>query len=120
MGIVESLVQAALLGEAIDGANVAVFVSDESMRYIAVNQGACEGLGYTRGELLALRVSQVAVYREAPAEFDEVVREGVGTGTSELTRKDGSTVRFRYSASKSTVAGLPVWVSVGEFDAPSG
>ena len=111
----DSLVQAALLGEAVDGADVAVFVADESMRYVAVNRCACAGLGYARKELLALRVDQVAAYSEAPEEFGGVVREGAGEGTSRLTRKDGSTVAFHYRASKSTVAGLPVYVSVGEF-----
>lgn len=117
MATTESLVQAALLGEAVDGAHVAIFVADESMRYVAVNRGACEALGYTRTELLGLRVSDVAVYVDARSEFDEVVREGEGSGSAELTRKDGTTVVFHYRASKSTVAGLPVYVSVGELEA---
>ena len=55
MSVAEPLVQAGLLGEAIDRAPDAVLVADESMRYLAVNQAACRLLGYTREELLALR-----------------------------------------------------------------
>jgi PAS domain S-box-containing protein len=116
MAASDPLIQASLLGEAVDGADVAVFVADETGRYIAVNRAACELLGYTREELLGLRVTEVADYAESAGEFDEMVREGTRRGTSRLRRKDGASVEFRYRASTTTVAGMTVFVAVGVVD----
>lgn len=43
----------------LDQATDAIFVSDMSARFIDVNREACEGLGYTREELLALSLCDV-------------------------------------------------------------
>jgi PAS domain-containing protein len=53
--VARPLVQASLLGEAIDRGPVLVLVADEDGNYVAVNEYACELLGYTREELLAQR-----------------------------------------------------------------
>jgi PAS domain S-box-containing protein len=111
--VAEPLIQASLLGEAIEHAPVAVFVADEYGRYVAVNQAACALLGYSREELLGLRVSDVARYREAEAKWSELLRGGTLTGTSELTRKDGEVVEFSYIAGATTVAGMPLFISSG-------
>ena len=113
MPAAEALIQTALLGEAIEAGPALVFVADEEMRYIAVNQYACEALGYSREELLALAVPAVAREPGAPAQYDEMLARGVRHGTAELTRKDGSTVSFLYRATQTTVAGLTFFVSVG-------
>jgi len=109
----EVLIQTALLGEAIDGGPALVLVADETMRYIAVNRFACNALGYTRDELLALTVPEVAREPEASQQYDEMLARGFRHGTAILTRKDGSTVTFAYRARKTTVAGLHFFVSVG-------
>lgn len=106
MPAAEALIQAALLGEAIEAGPALVFVADEEMRYIAVNQYACDTLGYTREELLALEVTDVAKRSETPA-------RGIRSGETTLTRKDGSTVGFSYQATRTTVAGLAFFVSIG-------
>src|SRR5690348_9105016 len=98
MGRPEALIQTALLGEAVDKGPALVFVADEEMRYIAVNQTACDALGYSREELLALTVPEVARDREAPTQYDEMLVRGARAGTATLTRKDGSTVEFLYRA----------------------
>ena len=108
-----ALIQVTLLGEAVDGAPTAVFVADETLRYIAVNRYACELLGYSRDELLQLRVTDVATYDEADSEFRDMIQAGVRSGTSTLRRKDGSTFDLRYRAGQTTVAGMTVYVSVG-------
>jgi PAS domain S-box-containing protein len=113
MGVSEPLIQASLLGEAIENGPMAVFVADEHGKYVAVNQAACQLLGYSRDELLALRVADVARYEQATAEWTEMLRSGTRLGSSTLTRKDGSTVELSYVAGATTVAGMPVWVSVG-------
>jgi PAS domain S-box-containing protein len=109
----EALIQTALLGEAVDAGPALVFVADEEMRYIAVNEFACQTLGCTRDELLELRVSEVAREAEAPSQYDELLVRGSRHGTSILTCKDGSTVQFDYHATKTRVAGLHLFVSIG-------
>jgi PAS domain S-box-containing protein len=113
MGVSEPLIQASLLGEAIENGPVAVLVADEHGRYVAVNQAACRLLGYTREELLAMRLTDVARYDEAPAEWADMELNGTRSGISTVTRKDGSTVPFAYVAGATVVAGMPVFVSLG-------
>jgi PAS domain S-box-containing protein len=113
MGVAETIIQTSLLGEAVDTGPALVFVGDEEMRYIAVNQRACDALGYTRDELLGLHVPDVARATEAPTEYDEMLVRGFRNGTSVLTRKDGTTVDFDYRAGKTRVARLEVFVSIG-------
>jgi PAS domain S-box-containing protein len=109
----EALIQTALLGEATDEGPALVFIADDEMRYIAVNRCACRTLGYTRDELLTLRVDEVAREPEAPMQFDEMLARGFRHGTAVLTRKDGATVDFLYRASKTQLAGMNFFVSVG-------
>ncbi len=113
MPAAEVLIQTALLGEAIESGPALVFVADEDMRYIAVNQFACDALGYSREEFLALEVSDVAQEPSAALEYDEMLVRGIRHGTAVLTRKDGSTLEFFYRAAKTKVAGLTFFVSVG-------
>ena len=113
MSIAEQLIQTGLLGEAVDAGPALVFVADEEMRYIAVSLSACELLGYTRDELLALRVTDVARETDAPAQFDEMLARGFRHGTALLTRRDGSEVEFIYRAGQTRVAGMLLFVSVG-------
>ena len=55
------------------------------------NLAACLMLGYTRDELLGLRLTDVARYEAAAGEFEELMDTGTKLGVSELTRKDGTT-----------------------------
>jgi PAS domain S-box-containing protein len=112
-GVAEPLIQASLLGEAIEHRPVAVFVADEHGKYVAVNRAACLMPGYSREELLGLRVADVARYSEAGLEWSELRQAGTRVGTSNLSRKDGTSVEFSYVAGSTTVAGMPVFVSVG-------
>jgi PAS domain S-box-containing protein len=111
MGVSEPLIQASLLGEAVEHGPAAVFVADEDGRYVAVNQAACALVGYTREELLAMRVSDVAT--RGAEKWDEMRQTGRVAGTTTLTRKDGSQFDFSYVAGPTIVAGMPVYVSVG-------
>lgn len=116
MNVAQPLVQASLLGEAIDTGPVIVLVADEDMRFVAVNQTACDALGYDREELLELRVTDVAHSPEAGNEYAEMVASGSRTGVSELLRKDGSTFTMKYRATKTKVAQMTFYVSVGWVD----
>jgi len=113
MGPAEALIQTALLGEAVDAGPALVFVADEEMRYIAVNQSACETLGYTRDELLGLSVVDVARESSSQAEYDQMLARGYRDGQAVLTCKDGSSLPFAYRATETKVAGLTLFVSVG-------
>ena len=113
MGVSEPLIQATLLGEAVENGPIAVFVADEHGKYVAVNRAACILLGYSREELLGMRVVDVARYAAANDEWTQMLRSGARIGASDLTRKDGSTVRFTYAAGETTIAGMPVFVSIG-------
>jgi PAS domain-containing protein len=109
------LIQGALLGEAIDGASIGVFVADEHGRYVAVSEHAAQRLGYERHELLALRVGDIARDGTLADQFAELLRDGMRKGSVPLTRKDGTTVRFDYCAAITTVAHMQMYVSVGLF-----
>jgi PAS domain S-box-containing protein len=85
----------------------------EDGRILEVNAAACRRYGYTRDELLALRVDEVAREPEAPTQYDEMLVRGFRHGTAVLTRKDGTTVDFLYRASKTQLAGMNFFVSVG-------
>jgi PAS domain S-box-containing protein len=118
MGVSEPLIQASLLGEAIENGPVAVLVADEHGQYVAVSQAACRLLGYTRDELLEMTVTDVARYGDPPAEWAEMELHGSRAGISNLTCKDGSSVAFAYVAGATVVAGMPVFVSVGTAATP--
>jgi len=113
VSVAKSFVQLGLLGEAVDGAAVAVFVADEEGAYIAANRYACELLGYSREELLTLRVHDVAVDADVQAHYARFVNERRERGAVTLRRKDGSTFLFRYAAGETHISALKYYVSFG-------
>ena len=113
MNVAQPLVQASLLGEAIDTGPVLVLVADDEMRFVAVNRAACEALGYEREELLAMRITDVAQYPEAPGEYAEMMAAGERAGRSQLMRKDGSALTIEYRACKTKAAQMTFYVAVG-------
>jgi PAS domain S-box-containing protein len=112
VSVAEPLVQAGLLGEAIDRAPDAVLVSDESMRYLAVNQAACRLLGYTREELLTMRTTDVATYPGAADDYEDMISRRSKTGTTVLRAKDGTEIEAEYRAHETKLAGMTVYVAI--------
>jgi PAS domain S-box-containing protein len=112
----QPLVQASLIGEAIDRGPALIFVADDEMRYVAVNQHAADVLGYTRQELLGLSVTDVVPSPDTPKRFAEFVVRAAGSGWATIRHKDGSDVRVRYTAKETTVAGLTLYVSIAFVD----
>ena len=110
--VAHDLVQKSLVGEALDNGPVAVFVADDDGKYLAVNAYACELLGYDREELLALRVTDVAVNPSAAADFEAIQRQGTHTGRATLRSKDGQELSMHYRAGQTTVGGMPLYIGV--------
>jgi PAS domain S-box-containing protein len=108
----EPLIQESLIGEAIDHGPVAVLVAGDDMQYLAVNEYAAELLGYTREELLELRLPDVARGQGVSERFEEVVAHRRHDGEETLTRKDGTEIAVKYVTKETTVAGLTVFVAV--------
>jgi PAS domain S-box-containing protein len=78
----------------------AIYVANREGQYVLVNHRACELLGYSREELLTMRVNDVIVPREL--ERLERVREELLTGKTNvadwtLIRKDGTEVSVEVS-----------------------
>jgi PAS domain S-box-containing protein len=113
VNVAQPLIQAGLLGEAIDGGPMLVFVADETMRYVAVNEFACSSLGYAREELLALTVPDVSEPTDTPQRFAQFLRDGTMEGATTLRHKDGTGLRFSFRAQPTTVAGMTLYVSAG-------
>jgi PAS domain S-box-containing protein len=109
----DDVIQVGLLGEAVEHGPALVFVADAAMRYVAVNQFACDVLGYEREELLALEVTDVAREPVSPLEYADMIANGHRFGTAILTRKDGGQIRMTYRASSTTAAGMELFVAVG-------
>jgi PAS domain S-box-containing protein len=110
--VTHELVQKSLVGEALEHGPVAVFVAGDDGRYLAANAYACELLGYTRSELLDLRVPDVAVDPDAQINYLEMRRTGARTGTTVLRRSDGTEVEMCFRASQSTVGGMRVYIGI--------
>ena len=118
--IANPLVQATLLGEAVDAGDVAIVVFDEDGRCIAVNQGACRLLGYTRDDLLELSVHDVAPELDAGACFRTVYETGGADGVVDAVRGDGSRLPIRHWSTPTHVARMRLVLSLGRAEpAPS-
>jgi PAS domain S-box-containing protein len=104
----------ALLGEAVMSSGSAVFVNDDVGRYLAVNDGAVELLGYTREEFAALNARDVTERTEE--ELAEVLamlrRKRSVEQTARIRCKDGVVGEIDYVGLESTIGGLQVIVSI--------
>ena len=109
MGVSEPLIQASLLGEAIENG------SDRGLRRRrarAVRRGQPGRLPdarlHPRGAARRCGSTDVAPLRATPATSGTRCEQaGTRAGTASLTRKDGTTVEFGYVAGATVVAGMP-------------
>ena len=104
--------QTVLLGEAVEHAPVAILVADDEMRYVAANATASELLGYSRDELLRMRITDIASYPEAEGEFEAMIHSGELIGRTVVTLKDGSRRSLCHRSSEIKIAGLAYYVAV--------
>jgi PAS domain S-box-containing protein len=117
--IANPLVQASLLGEAVDAADIAILVSDEDGRCIAVNQGACDLLGYSRDALLELEVRDFAPDVDAGECFRAVYASGRTDGVIDAVLGDGSRLPIRHVSTPTRVAQMRLVLSFGRADTPA-
>ena len=104
-----SVAHEALLGQAVATAGAAIVVSDDTLRYVAANSAACKLLGYTRDQLLRLRVTDV-VERPDSSLLEAARHAGDGKirhGTAGVRRKDGRSFPVQYVSTAATIGGLP-------------
>ena len=109
----EPLIQQSILLELLDRAPALIFVADAEMRYLAVNATACETLGYSREELLGLRVTDIAVAGDAPELYEDMMRRRGATGETAIRTKDGRVLPFRYAAHETSIAGMTYYMAIG-------
>ena len=86
----------------VEAASDAIFWITPDARIVDVNRAACRSLGYTREELLRLRVADVDPHYDAsvwPQHFAELRQRGSMTFESEQRAKDGSLLPVEIVAS---------------------
>lgn len=107
------LVDATMIGEAVESLPVAIFVSDTSLNYLAVNTAAAELVGVSRAELLLRRVPDVVAlpHRDLQQAAFEVESHGMHAGEAAIRREDGSLVEIAYATMSTRIGKLPVLVS---------
>ena len=105
--------RARALEQAVEAAPMLIFVADEGMNYVAVSEYACDVLGYTYDEILAMRVTDIAIETRAAAEYRRMVEAGWLVGQARLRCKDGMEVTMRYRAGETQLDGKAAYVSVG-------
>ena len=108
--LLASQVQATLLAEAIEGAEVGFLVWDDDRHYIAANTAACSLLGCTLEQLLGSVVGERTV--EGKELVERVVRGHGGRGRVAFERFDGGTAELEYLTFSTKTAGLPYMASV--------
>ncbi len=80
----------------------AILIADDDMRYLQVNQAACELLGYSRGQLLQMTVFdlEAADSADTAASYQSHLQAGSGEGEFSFVRPDGEYRTSLYSSSR--------------------
>jgi PAS domain S-box-containing protein len=109
------LMQATLLGEAIDHAALAGLVIDTDERVLAVNDYACALTGFSRAELLDRAARDlVGDDTRTLGQYDEVLRGTRSSGRARIRRKGGPSIVVSYRAHTTTIGGVPLLLVLGE------
>src|SRR5262249_15164368 len=92
----------------------AILVADAASRYLDANAAATVLLGYSREELLRLRVPDVVARQTAwtEAEYGRFREAGLWRGQLELRRRDGSTVAVEARATTIRLPTGTVYASI--------
>ncbi len=84
---------------------------DSNRRYISVNDSACELLGYSRQELLSLRIDDVSFPTGAHVSpmYQQFVQDGKMQGIFALKRKSGEVLRIQFEAEQIAGCSRATW-----------
>ena len=98
---------------------------DVTRRYIAVNDAACQLLGYTREELLKMRIDDVSYPSGAHVKpmYAQYVEDGGMRGIFAVRRKSGEVIWIRFQAKMVNDRSFATWTHYEPWDpkkAPSG
>ncbi|MGA7463657.1 MAG: PAS domain-containing protein [Candidatus Korobacteraceae bacterium] len=84
---------------------------DSNRRYISVNDSACELLGYSRQELLNMRIDDLSFPTGAHVApmYEQFVRDGGMQGIFALKRKNGEVIRIRFVSETANARSTATW-----------
>lgn len=78
-----------------------VAVVNADRKYVAVTDGVCRLLGYSRAELLKMTIDEVTapeLANDVPVKFEKYVQQGFLNGEHLLAGRDGSCIPIRYES----------------------
>ena len=90
-----------------------IFLVDPQGRILEVNDAVCQRLGYTRDELLAMRIDDLAGEPSGGAIRDQLRRQGRAVFEQAVRCRDGTTFPAEVVATLTEVDGGPAIISVG-------
>ena len=91
----------------------AIVEVDADRRYVAVNDSACQLLGYSREEFLQMRIDDLAVPSGAhvPSMYQNYVEAGAMEGIFAVKRKRGDAILIRFNASIRDGRAISEWTA---------
>jgi PAS domain S-box-containing protein len=97
--------------EIFDGSRDAIFLVEANARLMAVNKAACDLAGYTRDELLGMRIPDLHDEEDLQAfrnSFDSIMSGVDMTSEAFIRRKDGSKIPVEFSNRRIIFRGRPI------------
>ena len=84
-----------------------MLLADDHGRCLAANRAACQMLGHSQDELLAMRVTDLVLVDAAPAErWSQFRADGHSRGQLSLQRRDGAVVIVEFAAASDIAPGV--------------
>lgn len=92
--------------------------ADSDRHYVAVNDAACELLGYSRNELLQMKIDDISFPSGAHARpmYDQFMEDGSMRGVFALRRKTGEAIWIRFTATNMDGRFLATWTHYEPWD----
>ncbi|MCD6192685.1 MAG: PAS domain S-box protein [Candidatus Aminicenantes bacterium] len=93
-----------------EGSRDAIFIADENARFVEVNQAACELTGYSREELLNMRIPDLHGEADLHAYkkyFHQIMKGESILSEAKILRKDGTKVNTEFSNKRIFIDGIP-------------
>lgn len=103
------LLQATLLGDGAEHAEVGIFVFDEDGNYIAANEHGAHLLGLSRAELLTHRAGDFTVGNPPP---DDILPSSRRESAQMIQRSDGRWIPAAFVVVPTRVSGLSFRISI--------